>query len=54
MMLKKPSPVPAQGNILYNKLLDEQLIRRNADITQQNVALRRQVRLSVTPTPAAK
>lgn len=54
MMLKKPSAVPAQGNILYNKLLDEQLIRRNADIAQQNVALRRQVRLTVTPTPAAK
>ena len=49
MMLKKPSPVPAQGNILYNRLLGEQLTRRNADIGQQNVALRRQVRLTVTP-----
>jgi len=54
MMLKKPAPVPAQGNILYNRLLDEQLLRRNADIAQQNVALRRQVRLTVTPIPAAK
>lgn len=54
MMLKKPSPVPAQGNILYNKLLDEQLIRRNADIATQNVTLRRQVRLTVTPIPAGK
>lgn len=54
MMLKKPSPVPAQGNILYNRLLDEQLVRRNAEITQQNVALRRQVRLTVTPMAAAK
>ncbi|HKV72157.1 MAG TPA: hypothetical protein VJN62_12960 [Gemmatimonadales bacterium] len=54
MMLKKPAPVPAQGNILYNRLLDEQLIRRNADIAQGNVALRRQVRLTVTPIPAGK
>jgi hypothetical protein len=54
MMLKKPAPVPAQGNILYNRLLDEQLVRRNADIAQQNVALRRQVRLTVMPIPAAK
>lgn len=54
MMLKKPAPVPAQGNILYNRLLDEQLVRRNADIVQRNVALRRQVRLTVTPIPAAK
>lgn len=54
MMLKQPAPVPAQGNILYNKLLDEQLVRRNADIAQQNVALRRQVRLTVTPIPAGK
>jgi len=46
--------VPAQGNILYNRLLDEQLVRRNADIAQQNIALRRQVRLTVTPIPAAK
>lgn len=54
MMLKQPAPVPAQGNILYNKLLDEQLVRRNADIAQQNIALRRQVRLTVTPIPAGK
>ncbi|HYK11920.1 MAG TPA: FlgD immunoglobulin-like domain containing protein [Gemmatimonadales bacterium] len=54
MMLKKPSPVPAQGNILYNKLLDEQLIRRNADIAQQNVTLRRQVRLTVAPAAVTK
>ena len=54
MMLKKPSAVPAQGNILYNRLLDEQLVRRNADIAQQNVALRRQVRLTVTPIPAGR
>ena len=54
MMLRKPAPVPAQGNILYNRLLDEQLVRRNADIAQQNVAIRRQVRLTVTPIPAAK
>jgi hypothetical protein len=51
MSLKKPSPQPARGNILYNRLLREQLVRRNADIAQQNVTLRRQVALRVVPLP---
>jgi hypothetical protein len=51
MSLKKPAPQPARGNILYNRLLGEQLVRRNADIAQQNQSLRRQVALKVTPLP---
>jgi hypothetical protein len=51
MSLKKPLPQPARGNILYNRLLREQLTRRNADIAQQNVNLRRQVALKVVPLP---
>lgn len=49
MTLKKPAPRPALGNIQYNKLLREQLARRNADITQQNSQLRRQVQITVIP-----
>jgi hypothetical protein len=49
MMLKKPAPRPALGNIQYNRLLKEQLARRNTDIAQQNAQLRRQVQLTVVP-----
>jgi len=49
MMLKKPAPRPALGNIQYNRLLREQLTRRNNDIAQQNAQLRRQVQLTVVP-----
>ena len=49
MMLKKPAPRPALGNIQYNRLLKEQLARRNTDIAQQNAQRRRQVQLSVVP-----
>jgi hypothetical protein len=49
MMLKKPAPRPALGNIQYNRLLREQLARRNADIVQQNAQLRRQVQLTAVP-----
>jgi hypothetical protein len=49
MTLKKPAPRPAQGNIQYNKLLKEQLARRNTDITQQNAQLRRQVQITAVP-----
>ena len=51
LSLRKPAPQPAQGNIQYNRLLKEQLNRRNADIAQQNVQLRRQVQLTVIPLP---
>jgi hypothetical protein len=49
MMLKKPAPRPALGNIQYNRLLREQITRRNTDIVQQNAQLRRQVQLTVVP-----
>jgi hypothetical protein len=51
MMLRKPAPRPALGNIQYNRLLKEQLARRNADITLQNAQLRRQVQLTAVPVP---
>jgi hypothetical protein len=51
MMLRKPAPRPALGNIQYNRLLKEQLARRNTDIAQQNAQLRRQVQLTAMPIP---
>ena len=51
MTLRKPAPRPAEGNILYNRLLREQLAQRNADITKENAKRRQQVLLSVTPLP---
>ncbi len=53
MTLRKPAPRPAQGNILYNRLLREQLARRNSDIARENVARRQQVELTVVPLPKA-
>jgi hypothetical protein len=49
MTLRRPAPRPALGNIQYNRLLREQLARRNADITQQNSQLRRQVQITMVP-----
>lgn len=49
--LRKPAPQPARGNILYNRLLREQLARRNAEIVQENVRRRQQVEVSVVPLP---
>lgn len=46
---KKPAPVPARANILYNSLVREQLARRNAEIAAENSARRRQVKLAVVP-----
>jgi len=51
MMLKKPAPRPATANIQFNRLLKEQLARRNAEIVQQNAVLRRQVQITVVPIP---
>ena len=51
MTLRKPAPRPAQGNILYNRLLREQIARGNVDIAKENVKRRRQVTLSVVPLP---
>jgi tetratricopeptide (TPR) repeat protein len=47
--LKKPAPVPAQANILYNSLVREQLARRNAEIAAENAARCRQVKLGIVP-----
>jgi hypothetical protein len=47
--LKKPAPQPARANILYNRLLREQLARRNQEIARDNVARRQQVEIRVTP-----
>jgi hypothetical protein len=49
--LKKPAPQPAQGNILYNRLLREQLVRRNNEIASDNVKRRQQVELTIVPLP---
>jgi hypothetical protein len=51
MTLKKPAPQPAQGNILYNSLLREQIARRNTEIAQENTRRRQEVALSVVPLP---
>jgi hypothetical protein len=49
--LRKPAPRPATGNILFNRLLREQLAQRNADIAKENVRRRQQVALTVVPLP---
>jgi len=51
VMLRKPAPQPARGNILYNRLLREQLARRNTEIAQDNMRRRQQVALRVVPLP---
>ena len=53
VMLRKPAPQPARGNILYNRLLREQLARRNAEIAQDNIRRRQQVALRVVAMPRA-
>ena len=53
VMLRKPAPQPARGNILYNRLLREQLARRNAEIAQDNIRRRQQVALRVVALPRA-
>lgn len=49
--LKKPAPQPARANILYNRLLREQLARRNEDVARQNAQRRQQVEVRVVPVP---
>jgi hypothetical protein len=51
MTLRKPAPRPAGANILYNRLLREQIGRRNQEIAKENVARRQQVQLTVVPLP---
>jgi hypothetical protein len=47
--LKKPAPQPARANILYNRLLRDQLARRNQDIARENATRRQQVEIHVVP-----
>lgn len=49
MTLRKPAPRPAAANILYNRLLRDQIARRNQDIEKENVTRRQQVQLTVAP-----
>jgi hypothetical protein len=51
--VKKPAPVPARANILYNSLVREQLAKRNSEIAAENVLRRRQVKLAITPEARA-
>lgn len=51
--MKKPAPVPARANILYNSLVREQLARRNAEIAAENELRRRQVKLAIVPQLSA-
>jgi hypothetical protein len=51
MMLRKPAPRPAEANILYNRLLRDQIARRNQDIAKENAARRQQVQVTVVPVP---
>jgi hypothetical protein len=47
--VKRPAPVPAEANILYNSLVREQLARRNSEIVAENAQRRQQVKLGVVP-----
>jgi len=49
MSIKRPDPQPVAANIRYNALLRDNLDRRNAEIAEQNAALRRQVSVTVRP-----
>ena len=51
MTLRKPAPRPAAANILYNRLLRDQIARRNQDIAKENLARRQQVQLTLVPLP---
>jgi len=54
MTLRRPAPRPAEANILYNRLLREQLAQRNADIAKENAKRRQQVALTVVPLPKSE
>jgi hypothetical protein len=49
MTLRTPAARPAEANILYNRLLHEQLTQRNADIATENRKRRQKVALAVVP-----
>ena len=51
--LKQPAPQPARANILYNRLLRDQIARRNQEIARDNVSRRRQIEITVVPLARA-
>lgn len=51
LSLRRPDPRPSPSNILYNRLLRELLVQRNAQIAQENATRRSQVLLTVTGAP---
>ena len=51
MTIRRPAPRPAEANILYNKLLREQINQRNADLARQNAIRQQQVALTIVPLP---
>lgn len=53
MTLKKPAPQPSRGNIMFNRLLREQVGRRNQEIARDNAQRRRQVQISAVPVARA-
>jgi hypothetical protein len=53
MTLKKPAPQPSRGNIMFNRLLREQVGRRNQEVARENAERRRQVQISAVPVARA-
>lgn len=53
MTLKKPAPQPSRGNVMFNRLLREQVGRRNQEIARDNAQRRQQVQLTVIPAARA-
>jgi hypothetical protein len=51
LSIRKPDPRPSPTNILYNRLLRDLLVRRNAEIARDNAERRVQVLLTVRPVP---
>jgi hypothetical protein len=49
LSIRKPDPRPSSTNMLYNRLLRDLLVRRNAEIARENADRRRQVLLTVRP-----
>lgn len=52
MSVKQPESRPVPANIRYNQLLRDDLARRNQDIIRQNIERRREVMLTIVPSPA--
>lgn len=48
---RRPEPRPVQRNILFNRLLREQIARQNDEIARANAQRRTQTLISITPAP---